>query len=163
MIVPNSTCAPPNSKQEDWQTNPPSKQSSEAALGAGVFKFEDGAEESIPTVLPVIKGPPAGEEPPPRPSPPINHPGEFVRIQRMWKGRTFPYQCYGCDTVVQLRQRVTQTKRVCPGCGKAITIAGIDSQIESMVARGQHGGCATMLLSVLATFFVVFLLALEFG
>ena len=164
IVVPITHDAPSDSKQADWHWSPPGKHSGEAEIDPGVFNFEDEPKEEILSVVPVFETLPVRVQPPPprqpTPPPPINHPGEFVQIQRRRKGRTFPYLCNGCGTVVELRQRVTQTKRSCPGCGKEITIASIDSQVEVIVARGQKAGCATMLLSVAATLLVAYLLVL---
>ncbi|CAN5363763.1 hypothetical protein BH10PLA2_BH10PLA2_09010 [soil metagenome] len=159
MTVPKTNDALANSKQEDWWTNPPTTRSSNPEMDVGNCNFEDDPDDEVLSVLPV-------EEP--APPPPINHPGEFVRIQKSRKGRTFPYRCYGCDTVIELRQRVTQSKRVCPGCGKAITIEGIDSQVETLtpqrsaVSYDPNAGCATLLLSIAAMLAVGMIVAFGF-
>jgi hypothetical protein len=41
------------------------------------------------------------------------------------------YQCPSCGTALELRMRVTQTKRKCPHCGTPITPEEIDRQGEA--------------------------------
>lgn len=40
----------------------------------------------------------------------------------------YEYQCPSCGTQLELKMRVTQTKRKCPHCGTPITPEEIDSQ-----------------------------------
>ena len=61
---------------------------------------------------------------------PANFPRAFVWWQDRFHGRTFPFDCRQCRTTIELRQRVTQTNRKCPGCGYQITIDRIDAQLE---------------------------------
>lgn len=70
--------------------------------------------------------------------PRIDFPGAFVWWQRRSPGRTFPFHCPDCGTTVKLRQRVTQTKRTCPGCGFQITVKAIDRQLEEWEAERQR-------------------------
>lgn len=92
---------------------------------------------------------------PVKPPEPTDHPAAFVWWQGRTKGRTFPYSCTGCGTTVQLRQRVTQTQRKCPGCGTPITVGAIDKQLDQMEPRRQRAmhppGCAGMLLLIVLT------------
>ena len=64
--------------------------------------------------------------------PAVNGPEAFVWWQGRFHGRTFPFKCPGCGTTAELRQRVTLTRRTCPGCGYRIDIAAVDRQLEAM-------------------------------
>jgi DNA-directed RNA polymerase subunit RPC12/RpoP len=88
-------------------------------------------EEPILDVLPAVPQPPSQEAQDPV-SRPRNYAEDFVRWQRRFPGQNFPFICPKCDTHVQLRQRVVQSRRVCPGCGFRITTEAIDSQLEAM-------------------------------
>jgi hypothetical protein len=131
MVVPGNNASAIDVNEEDWRMAPPPMHHGTPINDTSPFSFDEDPRGRVPSVLPVVEKLPVEEEPPP----PINHANEFIRIQKSRKGWTFPYRCYGCDTVIELRQRVTQTKRVCPGCGKPITIAGIDSQVETLTPR----------------------------
>ncbi len=81
----------------------------------------------------------------PAPAPPtIKYPEAFVWWQQRQHGRTFPFDCPGCGTQIELRQRVTQSRRVCPGCGFCISIEAIDRQLDRMEPERQRqlAGCA---------------------
>lgn len=67
-----------------------------------------------------------------------NHPESFTWWQKRFPGRTFPFSCTGCGTEVQLRLRVTQSQRVCPGCGTPITVSGIDQQLDEWEPERQR-------------------------
>lgn len=78
----------------------------------------------------------------------------FVWWQQQFKGRTFPYMCRSCGTVIPLRQRVTQSRRACPGCGQGISVKRIDEQIherEPERLRRMKSGCVLLVLLVLAS------------
>jgi len=135
--------------EKDWKTEPP-----------------PDVKRPIPRAIPVVQPHPAPEpddrddEPVSHPPPrrrlrvrrprPINFAESFVWWQRRFHGRTFPFRCPSCGTTVHLRQRVTQTKRTCPGCGFRITMSAIDRQLEGREPERQRildsSGCATSVL-----------------
>jgi DNA-directed RNA polymerase subunit RPC12/RpoP len=84
----------------------------------------------------------------------INYPISFVWWQQRFHGRTFPFTCPDCSTVIQLKQRVTQSRRSCPGCGFRITTESIDRQLaeweperQEILDRPISGpGCSVILI-----------------
>ncbi|MDB5339937.1 MAG: hypothetical protein JWN70_5556 [Planctomycetaceae bacterium] len=78
---------------------------------------------------------------------PDDYPNRFVWWQQRNSGKTYPFRCPTCRTTVELRQRVTQKARVCPGCGFQITIAAIDLQLDydepsrQRIIASSSGGC----------------------
>ena len=58
-------------------------------------------------------------------------------------GQRYDYRCPNCGTQLELRMRVTQTKRKCPHCGSPITPEEIDRQQAEMQKRMEEGcsGC----------------------
>lgn len=41
---------------------------------------------------------------------------------------TYYWKCQNCGTTLQLRQRITLKKRICPQCGNSITPEDIDRE-----------------------------------
>lgn len=106
-----------------------------------------------------VQPPPRGPAPPitsfnkahaPPPPTPASYPEAFVWWQDQNKGRTFPFRCPGCGVTVELRQRVTQTRRTCPGCGFRIDPAAIDRQLDALEPRRRSRGCLGGILIVVA-------------
>jgi uncharacterized protein (DUF983 family) len=60
----------------------------------------------------------------------------------------YEYECPHCSTRLDLRMRVTQTKRKCPQCGTAITTNEIDRQtVERAKVQMAVGiGCVGLLV-----------------
>ncbi len=88
-----------------------------------------------------VPEPPTPPEVPPAPTPPVLNPSEsFVWWQQRRTGHTFPFKCQRptCPVTIQLRHRVAQAKRKCPGCGQAITLEAIDKQLELMEPERQR-------------------------
>jgi len=116
-------------------------------------------DKDVPDVMPADSAPkqvlPRPEETPPEVG--ARNPAEsFVWWQHRYPGRVFPYLCRSCGTTVQLRQRVTQTRRVCPGCGLAISRERIDRQIHEWEPQrihlmSQRSGCAVLFLLLAAS------------
>ena len=79
-----------------------------------------------------ISAPPPVAPPPPAPPPPkpTDYPTAFVWWRDRSEDHKFPFPCQ-CGVVVPLRQRVVLSKRVCPGCGREITIADIDACLDA--------------------------------
>src|SRR5262245_34478565 len=125
-------------------------------------------EDGIPEVLPALdlqKGPPSkpvrsdgqinrvNTTPPLVSPPPVDYPVAFVWWQRRKRGQTFPFSCPDCATTCQLRLRVTQTKRVGPGCGFPMTVSAIDRQLDEMEPERRSiieksGGCAALVAAL---------------
>ncbi len=84
----------------------------------------------------------------------MNYAEAFLWWRNRFHGRVFPYHCRGCDNEIQLRSRVTQTRRSCPGCGQQFDQRDIDRQLDASeperqrIMRAQQG-CA---LGVVAFF-----------
>jgi predicted RNA-binding Zn-ribbon protein involved in translation (DUF1610 family) len=68
-------------------------------------------------------------------------------------GYKYFWQCPSCSTSLELKMRVTQTKRKCPHCGHAITPEEIDRQEAE---RNKPMGCITgLIIIVIATYLIV--------
>jgi uncharacterized Zn finger protein len=70
-------------------------------------------------------------------------------------GYKYFWRCPNCGTSLELKMRVTQTKRKCPECGTLVTPEEIDRQREAMQT--------TMTIVLIALFFVAILLCNQCG
>jgi predicted RNA-binding Zn-ribbon protein involved in translation (DUF1610 family) len=92
---------------------------------------------------------------------PTSYPESFVWWQEQHKGKMFPFACPKCGETTQLRQRVAQRPRICPGCGFTITVSEIDKQLDAMEPdrqRSMNSGCFglfTMVFFVSAVAFTI--------
>jgi putative FmdB family regulatory protein len=66
----------------------------------------------------------------------------------------YHYRCPNCGAALELRQRVTQSKRKCPKCQTPIVTEVIDEQKQAQTAAMWRAGCAVpvfvLLLVVIA-------------
>jgi phage terminase large subunit GpA-like protein len=60
-------------------------------------------------------------------------------------GYKYEWQCPNCGTQLQLKMRVTQTKRKCPHCATLVTPQEIDRQTAEKTRSVQMGGLLVMI------------------
>jgi len=94
----------------------------------------------------------------------MDFPEAFVWWKDRFPGRTFPFECPDCQTVIELRQRVSQRTRACPGCGFKVTIAAIDDQLTQsepdrlaiiQAAEDERNHWFNVLMNVMKVFAVI--------
>ena len=64
-------------------------------------------------------------------------------------GYKYEWQCPNCGTQLQLKMRVTQTKRKCPHCATPVTPQEIDRQTAEKQRSIELGGTLIMLFLLL--------------
>lgn len=75
------------------------------------------------------------------------------------KAFKYKYNCPNCGTYLELKMRVTQTKRRCPQCGTPVTPEEIDRQRHANSVRSCLGDTVVVVILVAVALALVFFLS----